>query len=440
MSGDAGGPAAGGGPLPGDEPPAGAVAVPAARLPGGAGEASSPVFTLITVAVIAGSAFASLTAVSYERSDLGTAVGLAVVLGTTVLQVGHSFADRLPWLLPLRHLTLGCQAVLTLVPWPGISGAWTDMPGLLAGSCLLLLPGAWAWGAFTAVLVCAGALQYNTGLDLDDLPFTAIATVLTGLVLYGLVRMDTSARVLQRTRMELGRFMVAEERLRFGRDLHDLLGSSLSAIGMKSELLAKRLALEDPTRAAGELAAGELADIKALAVRAQAEMRDLVDGYRTLSLNDELRVAHSILAGAGIRTELHVGPEALPPRLDTTLAYVLREGLTNVLRHSRASRCVIHLRCDDRHVRLVMANDRVGRGTYPPGAPAHGGGVGILSLTARVTELNGELTAGPRPDGWYELTAAIPLPAPTGRRPPPGPTLPGAARTVRSRRGAARRR
>src|SRR5690606_10145432 len=128
---------------------------------------------------------------------------------------------------------------------------------------------------------------------------------------------------------------VAEERLRFARDLHDLLGHSLSVIALKSELAAK-LATKDPDKAAAEMA-----DVRRLTGESLTEVQLAVDGYRTLDLDEELTRARTALEAAGTRCVVEAGPGELSPEARALLAWVVREGATNVLKHSSASRCSI---------------------------------------------------------------------------------------------------
>lgn len=198
------------------------------------------------------------------------------------------------------------------------------------------------------------------------------------------------------------RLAVTEERLRFARDLHDLVGHSLSAIAVKSEV-ATRLAATDDERAATEMA-----EVRTLARQALHELRGAVRGYRTVDLLAELRGVRAVLEAGGIRCALDPVPDGLPQDVATVLAWVAREGTTNVLRHSKAAHCRIGLTVRDGSAILEITND--GAGTPPAdrtGAPG-GNGSGLTGLTERVTSLGGTLTTRGTGDHFH-LSAAVPL-------------------------------
>ncbi|MBN6055276.1 hypothetical protein JYK22_25290, partial [Nonomuraea sp. RK-328] len=186
---------------------------------------------------------------------------------------------------------------------------------------------------------------------------------------------------------------VAEERLRFARDLHDLLGHSLSVISLKSELAAKLA-----TRAAAEgKAAREMADVRRLAVEALAEVQLAVDGYRTLDLDEELAGVRAALEAAGACCEIEAATAGLSPGARALLAWAVREGATNVLKHSAATRCSITIRDGA----LEMRNDGVR-------APGHAdAGTGLRGLAERMAAAGGTFTAGPESAGEFVLKAVV---------------------------------
>jgi two-component system sensor histidine kinase DesK len=189
---------------------------------------------------------------------------------------------------------------------------------------------------------------------------------------------------------------VSEERLRIARDLHDLLGHSLSVIALKSEL-ARKLVEREPARAAAELD-----DIQAVSRTALAEVRDAVQGYRRLALADALEGAQAALAAAGIDCELAEADVALPADVDAALAWAVREGSTNVIRHSGASHCLIRVDGDGDHAAVVIEDD----GTAVASA---GNGSGLSGLSERAHRLRGDLEAGARPEGGFRLQLTVPL-------------------------------
>ncbi|MFF4618027.1 sensor histidine kinase [Nonomuraea jabiensis] len=187
------------------------------------------------------------------------------------------------------------------------------------------------------------------------------------------------------------RLAVSEERLRFARDLHDLLGHSLSVITLKSELAAK-LATKDPGRAAAEMA-----QVHRLAGDSLAEVQQAVHGYQALDLDEELAGARAALEAAGARCLIDARADGLSPAARTLLAWVVREGTTNVLKHSAATRCAITI---DGGV-LEMLNDGV------DGRPASPGS-GLRGLSERLATAGGSFSAQPTPAGEFLLRAAVP--------------------------------
>ena len=156
---------------------------------------------------------------------------------------------------------------------------------------------------------------------------------------------------------------IVEERERVARDVHDVLGHSLTVVTVKAEL-AERLVDLDPERAKGELA-----EIQALSRQALAEIRATVGGLRVARLGDELASARTALAGAGIEAHVPDDPGAVDPRHRTVLAWVLREATTNVVRHSDADACWVEL--DDEPARRSATTAAASAGD--PRATAYAG-------------------------------------------------------------------
>src|SRR5512133_2472066 len=204
-------------------------------------------------------------------------------------------------------------------------------------------------------------------------------------------------RELVEARAEVARLAVADERERFARDLHDLLGHSLSVIALKAQLARKRLP-HDP-----ETAAADLADIETVTRDALREVRQTVSGYHRPALDAELEGARTALGAAGIDATIDRPQVALPPDVEAVLAWTVREAATNVIRHSGARHSAI---------RLVPALGEVlddGDGVL--GAVAtNGAGHGLAGLEARVRKAGGRLEAGPRDDGpGFRVRAVVPI-------------------------------
>jgi len=176
------------------------------------------------------------------------------------------------------------------------------------------------------------------------------------------------------------RLAATEERLRFARDVHDLLGHNLSVIALKAELAA-RLAPVDAERAGVQAA-----EVQRLATSALAEMRETVHGYRAVDLRDQLTAVEQVLRSSGVHCTVTHPTGELPPEIATQLAPVLREASTNVLRHSRAGWCTIEISRQGNEVRMVVANDGSG-GTRPDRYS-----FGLRGLADRLADAGGVFT------------------------------------------------
>ncbi|TDB86597.1 sensor histidine kinase [Actinomadura sp. KC216] len=306
--------------------------------------------------------------------------------------------------------------MFTVVPvfWLSALGLSPMSRGRIAVLCA-------ATGAFCAVITTVAAERHFPDGDLPWyllLPLMfAIYTAACGIVVFvnGYQRrMWEMHRETHAARDALARLAVTEERLRFSRDLHDLLGHSLSLIAVKSEL-AMRLAGTDPGRAGAEMA-----DVRRTAREALREVRSAVSGYRAVELDAELAGARAVLEAAGIRCDIGDPPDPLPPEVRSVLAWVIREGATNVIKHSEARRCAVALTAYEGSVVLEMRNDGVRDG-------GDGNGSGLTGLAERVAVLGGEITSGRHGRDGFLLRAAVPLPAPAED---PAPAEPVAGRTA----------
>jgi two-component system sensor histidine kinase DesK len=233
-----------------------------------------------------------------------------------------------------------------------------------------------------------------------------------GLDMAGLARLAQALNELHATRRELARLAVVEERLRLARDLHDLLGHTLSMITLKSEL-AGRLVVSEPGRAAEEMR-----EVERVARQTLREVREAVAGYRQPTLQSELDGARELLEAAGIAGTVEDDALALPPGTDAVLGWVVREGATNVIRHSRARRCAIRIWQADGLIHAEVRDD--GEGWARPGAAGvlTQAGSGLVGLAERVRALGGALEAGPLQDAsgaGFRLHVMLPHGGAAGR-------------------------
>ena len=250
--------------------------------------------------------------------------------------------------------------------------------------------------AYVAIVGLA-AITFGLGV-ISGMAWLALPTAALGLWATAFVRQVAAVAELRSAREELARMAVDEERLRFARDLHDLLGHSLSLIALKSEL-AGRLLPDQP-----EKAETEVHDIEEVARQALGEVREAVAGYRSPTLDEELAGAAEMLGAAGIEFEIENEAGLLPREIDGMLAWAVREGTTNVIRHSQARNCHILLAREDGTVYAQITDD--GRGE----TDQETSGSGLSGLSERVaTFSDGGFEAGPLPEGGFRLRVDLPL-------------------------------
>ncbi|MEU3626862.1 sensor histidine kinase [Amycolatopsis coloradensis] len=303
------------------------------------------------------------------------------------------------------YALLFVQACLIFLPLIPLGSTWVSLPSLFAGTALLVLPPLAGWTAFAATAVGVVLIRIEYGTDFLG-GFYSFASILnTGLMVFGLIWLIRLVTELGETRKRLAEVAVAEERLRFARDLHDLLGMSLSAIALKSELTSRIMDIDT------KRASDELLEILGLTRQALTDVRSVASGYRELSLDQESRSAQAVLVAADVQVRLEIEHEDLPSTVRTVLAVVLREGVTNVLRHSKVERCEIAVRRIGDGVSLDIVNDGVENGRPKTEKPVRveAAGSGITNMSDRVAGLGGELTAGVEADGRFRLRAVVPV-------------------------------
>jgi two-component system sensor histidine kinase DesK len=255
----------------------------------------------------------------------------------------------------------------------------------------------WKRGVLAVVLlsVLAGAIELARGESVTTSTGQLLNDLLVGIAAVAGRLLVEANQQLSQAREQIARLAVGEERLRFARDLHDLIGHSLSVIALKSEL-AGRLIKSSPG-----LAGHEVEDIEKVARDALREVREAVAGYRQPTLAAELAGAHEALMAAGI--EFHVDQEHAPltPAVEAVLAWTVREGVTNVMRHSQAKRCAIRISSRDGRITVEVVDNGRG-GTLEAGS-------GLRGLRERVLERGGSLTAEPLPHEGFRLRVTLPL-------------------------------
>ncbi|WP_051299440.1 sensor histidine kinase [Arthrobacter castelli] len=232
----------------------------------------------------------------------------------------------------------------------------------------------------------------------------AVLTFLAGLGNFVIHRLASAIAELDATRSELARAAIVAERARFARDLHDLLGHTLSVIVVKAEA-TRRLVPVDP-----DAAAGHAADIESISRNALTEVREVVSGYRSVRLGSELDAARETLTDAGITPGIRNEIVSLTGQAEGLLGWVVREGVTNVVRHSGADRCTIVARQDGDNgdTATVLISDN--GSTAPVGAPDSSSGWGLAGLRERTAALGGRLIAS-ADDGGFRLIVHVPVEA-----------------------------
>lgn len=281
--------------------------------------------------------------------------------------------------------------VALLLWWPSFAWAdegtqpWAWLAGTaVAVSGLVTTRGGVATAVGLTLAAAVGGIVFTNSPAANALITLGCATVawLMGQVAVWLLRLLAAATAGRQAEADLA---VAEERLRVSRELHDVLGHRLGVIALKAELAAD-LAAHDPARSAAESE-----QIRALSAETLAEARRAVQGDTVADLAAQLGGAELVLTSAGIEPDLLVDETlmaALPAGLSTVLAQVVREAVTNVLRHSSARHVSITLTGRLPSVTLVVMNDGV-TPTEPPASDR--GGTGLASLAARCSAAGAHL-------------------------------------------------
>jgi two-component system sensor histidine kinase DesK len=314
------------------------------------------------------------------------------------LQLEHSLsaADRRqpaawPW-------SFAALCAVVYVPMLWFSWSWVSMQWFVVASAAMLLPRALAILFIVGPILGTSIWQLHDSLDVGATAPTATYAVLYWVVglgfggasLWGAVELARAVDLLFATRAQLAAVAVESERSRLSRDLHDLLGQTLTAISLKGEL-ARALIASDP-----RAAEAEVRGLTSVARDAITSMRSVTHGRHRPSLTVELDGAVALLAAAGIATDLDVAVGELSPPEDEMLGWAVREGVTNLLRHSKASRCSNAGRLEDNaRVVLEIVNDGAER-------PAHGGH-GLAGLADRAAALGGEVRARHARDSYHLL-------------------------------------
>ncbi|MEU5213574.1 histidine kinase [Streptomyces sp. NPDC020742] len=362
----------------------------------------------------------------------GVAVGLNVLQGVLAAPLLNRALDRYLHRGPTPYLLMAVSGVLTVLAEValfalfavgdlgteglskvGLGVAATPAPFLMA-YCLVV-----SKRRFLAVVGgSAAALALSLALLSHAWPGSlAMASLLVFAGLWSLVIARPTGWLLgvvwklDTARTTASRLAVAEERLRFGRDLHDVMGRNLAVIALKSELAVQLARRERPE------AVEQMVEVQRIAQDSQREVREVVRGYRKADLQAELAGARSILRAAGVDCRIEGEQDIrLPEEVQSALGWVVREGTTNVLRHAAEVRsCALRTRIDPERSVLIMTMENDGV-SDPPAAAGAGGpsGSGLKGLRERLQPLDGTLDSGLVRRDSYRLTVELPIPT-TGR-------------------------
>jgi two-component system sensor histidine kinase DesK len=318
-------------------------------------------------------------------------VGLAIAAFMT-LYITVMFYRR-PFMAWAIVILLAIAVVLTILDRVD----WSALFVFCAVVAGFRLPRPYCW---YMIIVCS-PLAAGSTLIAHGSAATAISMGVTapavGFMILAVARLLRANAELREAREQLAAVAVAEERLRFARDLHDLLGHSLSVIALKAELAGQLLASRS------EEAGRNIEDIQSVARSALGEVREAVSGYREPRLEAEMAGARFALSAAGIKPTFIEASAGLPREIDSLLAWAVREGTTNVIRHSGARNCRIVVELKEGDAVAEITDDG-------PGTSAGEGGHGIEGLRERAERLLGRVEAGPRAQGGFSLRVTAPLP------------------------------
>ncbi|MYX15885.1 two-component sensor histidine kinase [Streptomyces sp. SID8374] len=350
----------------------------------------------------------ALVALDVAASPLGkrsVVAGLTVLVLMPALMLGQ-YAPP-PYRLPYRWRwgLLLVQAVLTYLPLLLFHYRWLSLLGFLAGAVLLTLPPGTSVPLALAV-GASGPLLAATGLiDTNRSPLSVLlGTAITASTVFAVAHLALLTARLHGSREQAAHLAEQRERARMQQDLHDLVGSSLTAIALQGESALRGSGT--PTGSGPERAA--LTEIITLARRLHDDVRSISRPDGGLSLSEELAHAQRVLNASGVEVRTVLPPRTgAAPAVVGCLRFVLREAVGNVLQHSAATYCEITLRADGTAIRLTVRNDGAERGEAGSPVPGQRHGTGLAGLRGRVLALGGEFTAGAG-GGVFTLTAAVP--------------------------------
>ena len=335
-----------------------------------------------------------------EKHD---AIALPLAIVASAIQLRHSIAAAQGIRPRYWVWTLLLLVVIAYAPLPWFQDQAVTIQWFVMASFAMLLPARMAVitsiVSGVAVGIWYAVVTQGPGVGFGQLAWAFSYWVallfLGGAGLYGATRLVRLVDQLRDARADLAELAIGRERLRISRDLHDLLGQSLSAVSLKGDLAIGLLARNDVPRAVGEIES-----LVTVARSALHDLRDIAHREPPIALSSEIERAADLLASTGTETRVDIAVEKLPPAVDELFAWALREGVTNVLRHSAATACAISIERQEGIVRLEIVND----GAMPRSA----GGNGLSGLATRAAALSGAASARSIGDGRFRLRVDVP--------------------------------
>ncbi len=289
---------------------------------------------------------------------------------------------------------VGLAAAASLSQGAQALGAFIFVSAALSGKYTNVLKGA-------AILAGLMILSTMTGILIGALGTIIVQNLflipVVGVTTTSFIRTINMNYELRSARQEIVRLAVSEERLRFARDLHDLLGHTLSLISIKSEL-AGHLIIENPQQARQEVL-----DIETAARAALQEVREAVAGYRKSTLSSELQHAGELLTAAGIHCKIQGDFLHIPASVESVFTWIIREGSTNIVRHSHAKHCAFIFTQQHQQVDLVIEDDG------PHRDHVLGVGNGLNGIKERVLNIQGVCEYGPMENRGFRIWVQAPV-------------------------------
>lgn len=331
----------------------------------------------------------------FVSRDVGVAAGATLIATAVFLPLHFGFYWRsrdsaaLPWILAVAAI------------------GYALIPFNMGGNTFLIYAAAMAATALPVRVALGVGAVLALGMMLEFfivVPIPRVAGAVSGItaavgsiVVAGILYSRARARehaALRLTQDEVRRLAAMAERERIGRDLHDLLGHTLSVVALKSELAGK---LIDRDR---DAARAQIRDVETVARAALAQVREAVAGIRAAGLQAELASARLALLAAEVRLDQHLVPLALDPEVEQVLALALREAVTNIIRHAQARRVEVEVQHEDAQVRMSIADD--GRGGIERE------GTGLAGMRERLLAVGGRLDLDSPRGGGTRLTLRVP--------------------------------